>query len=506
MKNKIIFIFLLLFCTNAIIAQKTPARPFPYSLSLQGTSKPPQIIEEIGEWNDSSAERFTEEGLVLTVAPGDKTAFALDEIPFTSNYGVVVEFEYAMYGGEKYAGAYGDGLSFFIYDSSKKFSIGSHGAGLGYTYRESVNGAGYRTAGLDGAYLGIGFDVFGGYNKQDLTGHEKREGLPSYAHLHDWNRRSITIRGGMHGTNRFKGYPVLYSTTRSKQFKMADGFITESILNYNDGSYTTNSRWGVNEYDIRFSDDKAVFQKVVLTIIPAGTTGTYISIEFHHYDEDFHKYRKKEVLDKFIYPNEFKTLDMDGNSYSFKTAIPEKFKLGFAGSTGGASQVQLVRNVIVSLPYGPYTEDVIIPYCYKQSGNKGTSITVDPFEEAWFYTGTVDNPKGGNGDYEIDKNSFRFEDEYGYPIGSATSYTESGVGTWEYNKSNRTVTFTASNDQLAEGEYTAYFSAQGTGNGGGPFGDSGYRSKPTPITVKVEACEYTILVNPAQSIPVKIKR
>jgi hypothetical protein len=491
MRNKIIA-FITLLCVSFTFAQKKPARAFPYSLSLQGTEKPYQIIEDIGAWNDPNAERYTNEGLLLTTTKGDNSAFALDEIPFTSNYGVVVEFEYAMYGGDKYNGGFGDGMSFFIYDESKKFSIGSHGAGLGYTYREASSPyTSYRAPGLDGAYLGVGLDIYGGFNKRDGVVNEQREGIPVSDQLIDWGRRSVSIRGGMHENDRYKGYPVLYSTTRSFENRASSPDRTEAELDLNTGNYKTGYTYRYNDFDVRGGDSSyPYFKKVTITILPKGNEGSLITIYFDNY----------EVVDRFFYPNEFKTLDKDGKPYTFKTNFPKSFKVGFAGSCGSASQSQMVRNVTVSLPYGPQTDDIDIPYC--SNASQGI-ISFDPFDYTRFYTGTIDKPDYGNSDYYVDKNSFRFEDEYGYPLSNAYEYTEPGVGTWKYNSSNREVTFTPASKDIEEGEYIVYFSAKGTGNGGGPFGSENYRSRPTPIKLTVESCENTVTINP--NLPIKVR-
>ncbi|MDR2221166.1 MAG: hypothetical protein LBE34_00345 [Flavobacteriaceae bacterium] len=492
MRNKILFFFTLL-CVSVVFAQKKPARAFPYSLSLEGTQKPYQIIEDIGAWNDSDAERYTKEGLVLTTTKGDNSAFALDEIPFTSNDGVVVEFEYAMYGGDKYNGGYGDGMSFFIYDESKKFSIGSHGAGLGYTYRESDSQyPSYRAPGLDGAYLGVGLDIYGGFNKRDSAINEKREGLPASDQLVNWGKRSVSIRGGMHENNRYKGYPVLFSTTRSFGISPSKSDTTEAELDLTTGNYKTSYSSRYNDFDVRGGDsDYPYFQKFTITILPKGNDGSLVTIYFNRW----------LVVDRFFYPNEFKTLDKDGKLYTFKTKFPKSFKIGFAGSCGSASQVQIVKNVTVSLPFGPQTYDTDISYCSDASEG---AITFDPLDYARFYIGTIDNPDYGDSDKYIDKNSFRFEDEYGYPLSNPHEYTEPGVGTWKYNASTREVTFTPASKDIDEGEYIIYYSAKSVGGVNSPFGSENYRSRPTPIKLTVEHCEKKVTINP--NLPIKVRK
>ncbi|MDR0193869.1 MAG: hypothetical protein LBI73_01990 [Myroides sp.] len=503
MKNRIIFL-LALFCVSITFAQKAPARAFPYSLSLQGTEKPQQIIEQIKEWNTDNpgskpptnpVDRYTEEGLVLTRLGGDNTAFALNEISFTSNYGMVVEFEYAMYGGKTYAGRYGDGLSFFIYDDKKNFDIGSHGGGLGYTYRDaSIAYSGVKEAGLNGAYLGIGFDAYGEFSRRGWQNSEKREGLPDQSLIVGKGSKTITIRGGMHNGSRTKGYPVLYSAKRALGVRYTQNDILYAKLNYSNGLYETGYDNGYNDFDVRASDTRADFTKVILTVLPNGNQGTFLTVEAEYPGGT------STIVRDLEYKNEFKTFDQSGKLYSFKTKIPETFKIGFAGSNGGAYQIQVIKNVKVSLPYGPETYDMDFTYC--NNGSDGI-LVFDPLSSSRFYSGTVTNPDWGNSDKYVDKHSFRFEDEYGYPTDTAYKYVEPGVGTWEYDQDKREVTFTPERNTIPVGEYSVYFSAKGTGNGGGPFGTEYYRSRPTRVKLIVEECNKKVKINP--NLPIKVR-
>jgi uncharacterized repeat protein (TIGR01451 family) len=70
---------------------------------------------------------------------------------FPSNLGIVVNFQYATWGGQEYAGHRGDGFSFFLMDGSYPPSVGISGGGLGYTF-------------LPGGYMGVGFDEFGNFS------------------------------------------------------------------------------------------------------------------------------------------------------------------------------------------------------------------------------------------------------------------------------------------------------------------------------------------------------
>lgn len=488
-RNKIILAFITLCFTQLVSAQN--AREFPYSMDLMDKKKHKDIVEASG--STVRSDRYTKDGLILTDTKGEKYAFALDKVSFKSTYGIVVSFDYAMYGGDTNGGGTGDGLSFFIFDQSAKFEIGSHGAGLGYAYRETDKGyESQRLPGLNGAYLGVGLDVYGGATKRDMAINERREGVPASDNF--YAPSSIVVRGGaLGGSNRYKGYPVLFSKTQNKKYDLSN-FNTRAELDHKTGLYKLNKDKTYKNFNLRASDTKAVFNRLHLTLIPDGQN-MLVTVKMETSKGEFHT-----ILEEYKYRSSFKTFDKDGVLYDFTTSIPSSFKIGFSGSTGGADQVQIIKNVLVSLPYGPETPDVIIPYCYMPSGNKGKQVVAMPFEDAVFYRGTVSNPIPGNSLDHIDPSSFRFEDEQGKSTPTKHSYTQPGVGEWNYIYTQQKVTLTITNDNLKAGDYTVYFSALGKGK---PFGNEEYRSRPTPITLRVEpGCEHVILINPSLSSPV----
>ena len=86
------------------------------------------------------------------------------DVSFPSNYGLKAEFEYFSYGG---AGPlFADGLTVFLFDGDTPvFNAGGFGGSLGYAPRN-------QEPGMSNAYLGIGFDEYGGFG----TSQEGRTG------------------------------------------------------------------------------------------------------------------------------------------------------------------------------------------------------------------------------------------------------------------------------------------------------------------------------------------
>ncbi|MGL5276969.1 hypothetical protein [Myroides sp.] len=494
MRNKIIVLIVILICGLSWAQQ---ARRFPYLLSLTGDSKPSQITEYFDKPElANSSEHYSKDGLALTYKVGDKrqefSGFALDEIPFTSEFGIIVEFKYAMIDGIEFNGRYGDGMTFFLYDASKKFEVGSRGASLGYVYRNNKNGNG--EPGLNGAYLGVGLDVYGDFKKRDTGDWEKREGI-SY----NWprNKEHVTVRGGQFGENRYKGYPVLYTINAEKTWTT-----NRARLDYDTGDYNYHEEQFYKNFEMYTDEDHRGinYNTVIVTVIPANTEGgSYVEVKV----KDQHG--EKEVIPKFFYPNEFKTRDESGNLYNFKTKIPNNFKVGFAAGTGGAYQKHLVKDVRVSLPYEPETEDIVERMCI--GNTTGKSINFKPYAPVYFYNGPVSDPRAGDDKNYIDFSSFQFEDEDGYTLSSRNhhEYTDSGVGKWQYDSNSGGVTFTASSN-LSEGEYSVYYSAKGLNDGKwgkGPFGEEVYRSRPTKLTVVVGKCK--TMINPTFPVHIKVK-
>ena len=118
--------------------------------------------------------------LRLTTDATNARGFAYIDTPFPSSIGVYVEFEYKTWrskADDTYKGA--DGISLFLFDATKTFSIGAFGGSLGYANQTNV-------AGLEGAYIGVGLDEFGNFA---MKSEGKNGGTASLA------PNSIVLRG-----------------------------------------------------------------------------------------------------------------------------------------------------------------------------------------------------------------------------------------------------------------------------------------------------------------------
>ncbi len=452
---------------------------------------------------------FTSKGVLLTRATeearGDFSAIALDKIKLTTIYGTHIEFDYAMYGGSS---PKGDGLSFFIYDANEDFHVGSHGAGLGYAPRLTDAGLeGYIKQGLAGAYLGIGFDAYTDFKFNLNLASERREGIPvDLKDNFEAQFSFISLRGGAYkdanGYDVYKGYPVIYSQLFD-EYASIGSKSTVAELNGGDGSYLFSQKG--NSYDFAMitenSDQNAEnntlsYNRVILDLIPkvvGNSVHVLITLKVKH------SHGTTTVLENYEYKGSYKTYDIYGNLYDFDVSMPSLFSIGFAGGTGGYYQGQVIRDVLVSLPYFPETREDVVTIC--TSSNMVAQL--DPFINDDVYTGPIANPWSGNGNDVINYGSFRFEDERGNNLASSFSgdiltYNQPNIGTWKYNKSTGKVTVDlVNNSSMVPGNENIqiYYSIKGLANGG-PFDDENYRSEPTKLKVLLKQCQRYIMVNP----------
>jgi hypothetical protein len=96
--------------------------------------------------------------LRITEPLNDQAGFAFFDSPFDISTGVVIQFDYATWGGN---GA--DGYSVFLFDGSYDeltFAPGASGGSLGYDKKTVAP----LHPGLTGGYIGIGIDEYGNFS------------------------------------------------------------------------------------------------------------------------------------------------------------------------------------------------------------------------------------------------------------------------------------------------------------------------------------------------------
>jgi len=211
-------------------------------------------------------------------------AYVGDPIPAT-NKTVYASFEYKMWGPDS---SLADGLSFFLYDGSSGFSVGADGGSLGYAQKSNQSG-------VSGAFLGVGFDVFGNY----ANASEGRNG--GYANTGLFPN-AVSVRGSGNGRT---GYEYLMGTEDS-------------------GVPDLSGEIGISNASSRpsGSDD---FRKVALILTPTNQLTVFMQFG-----------ENGEMKPLF-------TTDLSNQTR------PDTFRFGFAATTGANRQYAEIRDVYVTV-------------------------------------------------------------------------------------------------------------------------------------------------------------
>lgn len=315
---------------------------FPISENFN-TDKPDKwILGNSATWGGTVDGQST---LRLTTAATSQSGLGYYDTAFSSDSGIVVEFDYYSGGG---TGA--DGIAFFLVDGDlvnvDNIAAGAFGSSLGYAL-SGVN------PGVPHAYLGVGFDEYGGF---PVAGGGKT-GIGSSA------PDNVTLRGAGNGT---AGYDYLTHTV------VSNAPISQSI----DGGW----------------------RKARITVSP-GNVGAVIRVEMSWNGGDtWHT-----VID----------------NYEYEETLPDFFKLGFTGSTGGSTNIHAIDNLSVSLPSdlvasvtsapsGTYKYGDVVEYTYTITNtgpNSASTVTVENnipightgFSEAtWSYSASGGASGSGN--------------------------------------------------------------------------------------------------------------
>jgi uncharacterized repeat protein (TIGR01451 family) len=252
-----------------LLAEPAYAATFPINEPFTGaaTNNPDWVFTDFAHLTDENPG-----WLQLTNTGNFVAGSATLNDAFPATLGIVVNFQYATYGGPP--GGQGDGFSFFLMDGSFQPSLGISGGGLGYTQ-------------MQGGYAGVGFDEFGNYSA-GLGG-------PGFEPNH------IAIRGAYNATTPW-------------------GYLTGAAAP--GGTVTTGDRAGVR--DVRIVISPGVPGQVFMSVMSNTGPGTPLVPVIAPFDVT--------------------------QSATGQPALPSTFKLGFAGSTGGAVDFHEIRNLTVNVP------------------------------------------------------------------------------------------------------------------------------------------------------------
>lgn len=269
--------------------------------------------------------------LQLTTAAINVAGFAIDQSSFPAPDGFSISFEFFAYGG---TGA--DGFSVFLIDADKTsaaaFTSGATGGSLGYA-QKSVNNS-TDSPGVPNGYIGIGIDEFGNFANPT----EGRVGGPGP------RPDAVSIRGSGLGqdTASISDYPYLA------------------------GSGTLPFSLDVTSSTRVISPSDANYRRAYIDVVPQSD-GTYkIMVRIQHGLEIY------TAINNITVPKP-----------------PANLRIGFSGSTGGATNYHEIRNLAILQK--PIANDDKASVAY--SNSTGVSLNVisnDVFSYSNYKPGTVD--------------------------------------------------------------------------------------------------------------------
>ena len=476
--------------------------------------------------DNGSAENcaeLTPEGLQLTSGLAEVGAFYLDSHSFTTKEGMLIEFEYMMYGASD---ALTDGITMFMVEdlpayTGTKLTFGAHGAGFGYTHRWAYETTD-RISGIKGGYLAVALDN-GPFKTIRFEGEEQRNGVPYRAvglnpareitSTQDENydtRSNVTIRGAAGrstismGYTSFNGnmgpgywgYPMLI--TRHTGWSTTDG--TSDPNNYRNnagfqldvstGEFVSHvtpeipAGFNISGQGKFTTPNEAAYRKAFILLDPDEVNGGFkISVIIQHGEE------KTMVINQFSYPATVTYMEnaliesrsSTGYLSTFKNSktntytvnAPKKLLIGFTGSTGTVTPyTNVIKNLRVTLLRAANTADDDI-YTHRRG-----PVTVKPFENDLACkdeNGSVTVSKEN-----IDPTSLRFWINEDTCLDNAREYTVSGKGKWVYDSAMSEVMFFPVNG--FKGEVSILYDIKSKHD---PYDGEQYRSSLAMISVTI---------------------
>ncbi|GFO67214.1 hypothetical protein GMLC_07930 [Geomonas limicola] len=232
--------------------------------------------------------------LRLTNSSTNQTGYAYNATTFDLSAGLLVQFDYATWGG---SGA--DGYSVFLFDAGvPAFNIGAFGGSLGYAQKlpPTVNPA---VPGISGGYIGVGVDEFGNF----ASGSEGRYLGPGQT------PNTMTVRGSVSGF----GGGATGATSGSTSYPWIATSPNNGSLWYN----------GTTRPDQVSSN----YRKVIISISPAPNPVLSAWIQFG--------YNTTPV-------------QMISNQALPAISASQQLQVGFGASTGASTNYHEIRNLLIT--------------------------------------------------------------------------------------------------------------------------------------------------------------
>lgn len=517
-KQGLLALILLVFlCMQGVHLRAQQYGNFPFQASFLDKKVPPGVVRPDPNNNSSSFEDY---GLQLTPPQdGQFGAIYLNNHRFKSELGIFIEFEFMVYDGSG-----GDGFCVYFFNANEPNPhIGARGAGLGYTYNRSVNNDDHRdkrAIGLNGAYMGIGFDSFGNFGTMRWQGEARVQGIPysfysksGFAANGYKSNNAVVIRGGKRTTPvtsggvtvpgmgvGYVGYPVLVN----QRTVVDSGFVLANSST--DPKYVVNNQLKAKQFfSIRGGKvferptDQG-YRKAFIEIYPNGANpttnpddvGFLISVMIQNeQSRDTIIYDYNYKVKTYYYENAYNNRDgdndpgtiFDGHTITPKIlsiALPLELKIGLAASTGKKNDRHVIKNLGIRLPRSAEAHDDYLEDKYAGI----PSVEFKPLLNDLAYNGVIERyqtPKPEN----LDPQSFRFIDDNGNQLQGQLTTED---GTWIYTAGTDYTTSKVAfvpKSSTYKGEPRARYIIKGKNDGIGPYHDDAFYSVPVVMGVNI---------------------
>lgn len=250
--------------------------------------------------------------LRLTSSEQVQAGFVILNQNIPADAGLDINFDMYQYGGSPYLNRNGDGISFFLIDgSANPTQPGAYGAGLGYANIAPTACPG-DCVGLVGGYVGVGFDHFGNFSSNQVG-----VGGPGTWMDQSWQDH-VVLRG-----NEASTYSYISGKAASDSLDNPTAINRDSAL-----------------------------RRVRITISNQNIMNVWIS-----YDNGASFTQEMS--------------DIDLKNINGANSFPSSFKLGFAASTGAATNNHEIRNLSVNTLAPDLATTITLPPNY----TSGSSIT-----------------------------------------------------------------------------------------------------------------------------------
>ncbi|WP_060875584.1 lectin-like domain-containing protein [Myroides odoratus] len=465
MRNKGLFNYDKMFCCLLVLLFNhlcVGQNQFPYFNTGESEEGFLKIEAKTSGYSTPNLITFNQDGIKLLDGFGQQSSVALNDFSFSTDKGFILEFEFGLDLGTSTPG---DGIAMVLFDSTIPIpAMGVSGGGLGYAYSKRRSNGDLK--GFLGGFLGLGLDLYGNYKNIMSYNEETRNGImdPRDESSGRPLGNYVVLRGPA-GQDNNEGYPVLFAINTKTNSNYYLNTLNGLPLKKQKGF--EGQRFEIKGGKLNVGLDDPAYRKVIISLVKGkddfnnSIDGFFISVDM------LHGTYKSSVIKNYFIPKTgiiyYKELISGGSLTSTLKPliinVPTKLKMAFTGSTGGEWIRAHIRNISLSLPYSPLTNDISI-----QGVLVDVPYIIKPLYSAYGYNSNVYsvlNPPIKSFLY-LDKKTFRFK-RYD-PVSKKIVLTpdnyilnEPGVGTFIYDENTGEVTFTPEAEFQGNDPYTFYY-------------------------------------------------